>query len=393
MGMGTTGMSRAACALGTAAALAGALPSTASAAAAATLRDGNDTVGPLDVRSVTERHGPIGPVSFAITTYGPWRARQLDLNRGRGILIFLDTGGTPAFDRYALVSYSHGSLHARVHTIRGRLIGRGTATRSSRRSLTVTLRRRLIGARGPGFGYGVFTVFQTAGGACGSGCVDAVPNRRVARADLTAPTVTFGPIPPPASTTVSLHVTVTDVGGSGLGSWALEQRAAGAGPWTAIAKSGRAGTHAVSITRAEGSAFDFRVVARDREGNATVSPVRSVSFPIDDANPAFTYAGTWSQAEADPADYQGTLETSADATTPATATLTFQGASIELFGRGLCGTGSVTIDGAPAGSTAQLCGSEHRAVIFSAASLGAGAHTLVLTVTGGELALDGALGG
>jgi hypothetical protein len=191
MGMPTTWIGRAACALGTAAALAAALPSTA-AAASATLRDGNDTVGPLDVRSVTVSHGRTGPVSFAITTYGRWHTGLLRPGRG-AILIFLDTRGTPAYDRYAFVSEAHGSLRAAVKTIRGRTVGRATAARTSRRSAVVTLRRGLLGSRG-GFGYAVFAIVQARSGPCAGDCVDAVPDHGPAHVDLGARAdVSFAP--------------------------------------------------------------------------------------------------------------------------------------------------------------------------------------------------------
>jgi hypothetical protein len=49
----------------------------------------------------------------------------------------------------------------------------------------------------------------------------------------------------------------------------------------------------------------------------------------------------------------------------------------------------VSIDGGSATPTTQLCGNEHRAIVYHADSLTPGAHTLTLTVDGGTFGFDG----
>jgi hypothetical protein len=141
--------------------------------------------------------------------------------------------------------------------------------------------------------------------------------------------------------------------------------------------------------RVRGQTFEYRIVARDSGKNVTTSQVRPITFPIDDGNAQMSYAGMWSTSNADGLDYLATLHTTTDITTPATMTVTFQGAMVPILARGSCGTGSVAIDGGSATPTTQLCGNEHRAIVYRADSLTPGAHTLTLTVDGGTFGFDG----
>jgi hypothetical protein len=94
------------------------------------------------------------------------------------------------------------------------------------------------------------------------------------------PTVSFPQPPPPVSTTYNLDFTVGDVGGSGLAFWRLEQREPGTAPWALVEPGTAPGAHSVSFTAAlPGDTDEFRVVAQDRHGNRTVSPIRQVTAP------------------------------------------------------------------------------------------------------------------
>jgi hypothetical protein len=114
-----------------------------------------------------------------------------------------------------------------------------------------------------------------------------------------------------------------------------------------------------------------------------------MTFPIDDGNAQMSYAGTWVTSNADGLDYLATLHTTTDIATPATVTVTFQGSSVAILARGSCGTGTVAIDGGSATPVTQLCGNEHRAIVYRATSLTPGTHTLILTVDGGKFGFDG----
>jgi Ethanolamine utilization protein EutJ (predicted chaperonin) len=63
--------------------------------------------------------------------------------------------------------------------------------------------------------------------------------------------------------------------------------------------------------------------------------------------------------------------------------------AVAILARGSCGTGSVAIDGGGATPTIQLCGNEHRAIVYRADSLTPGTHTLTLTIAGGTFGFDG----
>jgi hypothetical protein len=116
-----------------------------------------------------------------------------------------------------------------------------------------------------------------------------------------------------------------------------------------------------------------------------------MAFPYDDANvSAMSFTGAWASAGG-PSDYQGTLHTSGDTTTPATLTVTFDGTSVALIGPGSCGTGIVTIDAAAAGTITEPCDSGHREVVYTSGTLASGPHTLVVTVTGATFGIDGAI--
>jgi hypothetical protein len=370
---------------------AGAVAATAPAVArAATVTDGNDSRGALDVRSVTAQHDAIGPVTHTITMYDPWRSRLLGIHRESAIFIGFDVAGGPRIDRFAEVFFYRGKLRVDVFTRAGRFLGTGTVTRLSRRSIAVQIRRRLLG-RPAGYRWSVVTLLSTRTGPCRSGCVDSAPNRGTAVHDLTPPAISFPAPPDPASTTTAVHFTVSDTGGSRLGLWALQMNDGGPLGWQTVAQGSKQGAHDIPLTRAQGDAISLRVIARDRFGNTTTSTERSMVFPYDDANAsAMSFTGTWASAGG-PSDYQGTLHTSADTSTPATVSVTFDGRSVALIGPGSCGTGTVTIDAASAGSITEPCDSGHRETVFSVGGLAAGHHTLVVTVTGATFGIDGAI--
>jgi hypothetical protein len=365
-------------------------PGAARAASLHGAVDPNDTPGRLDIRSVTQRHGRTGPVAHTITMYEPWRGRLLGIQRSSAIFLTFDTHGGRAYERFAAVFFARGRLRAAVYTRAGRFLGWGTVTRLNRRSITVTVRRRLLGSP-KGYRWYALSLLSTTTGPCRAGCVDRAPNRGVLVHDLTAPSVSFPAVAGvPASTATALAFSVADTGKSGLGGWVLERRVAGAAAWSQVASGWAPGVHRVPADGIEGATVSYRVVARDRGGNVTVSPVRSLTFPVDDANAAMTYAGTWTTAGAGAGDYQRTLHTSTDTATPATVTFSFQGPSVALLAHGSCGTAAVTVDGAAGGDTASRCAGEHRTVVFRADGLASGPHTVVLTVDGGTFAFDGA---
>lgn len=49
----------------------------------------------------------------------------------------------------------------------------------------------------------------------------------------------------------------------------------------------------VRVTQPEGSSWEHRVIAKDRQGNVARSAPRSVSVPLDDDGSTVEYAGSW----------------------------------------------------------------------------------------------------
>jgi hypothetical protein len=350
-------------------------------ARASSIADPDDVNGKLDVASVSQDHGATGPVTHTITTYGPWRSRVLGGSHMSYFVLEIDTAGNAQPERFAIVYRAHGVMRVAVTTRRGRLLGFGVATRANLRSVTLSIPRKLLG-KPNGHHWKLYSVY-VAPGACRTGCVDRAPNSGQALHDLAAPTLTFPTQGLPASTTTDVRFAVIDTGHSGLDTWTLQGRNVGDAAWTDIASG------SVSVTRAEGDRREFQIVATDRAGNAATSRIRRINFPYDDGNAGMTYAGTWATTGADSLDYLGTLHTSGDTTTPATVSFTFQGSSVGVIARGSCGDATVSIDGGTAQPVTQLCGNEHRAIVFSAPADATASHILTVTVTGGTFDLDG----
>jgi hypothetical protein len=248
------------------------------AAGTNTVRDGNDRPGRLDIRTASQGHAG-SRVTHTIRTFGRWPTALLGPSTPNYFLLVLSTDSDPAPERLVLIVSSPGRLLAGVFNPRGRLLGRAGASRPNRRSARVSIRRSLLG-NPAGYRWQAFAFFRGTG-TCGGGCRDRAPNRSRVLHDLRAPTVSFPQPPPPASTPYNLDFTVGDVGGSGLASWRLEQRdVPGSATWTLVQGGAAPGPHSIPFPDAmPGETDEFRVVARDRHGNRTVSPIRSVTAP------------------------------------------------------------------------------------------------------------------
>jgi hypothetical protein len=352
-------------------------------ARAATISDPDDVHGKLDIASVTQEHGATGPVVHTITTYGPWRGRAISIRRGSAFLIDFDTAGGTRAERFAIIYRSHGILRVAVLTRNGRELGFGSAARPNLRSIRVSVPRRLLG-NSNGYRWRLFSIYFGPG--CRAACVDRAPDSGQAIHDLTAPAVTFPKQALPASTTTAVRFAVIDKGHSGLAGWTLQARDVGDTAWADVASGSASGNQSVTVNGAQGDRRQFQVVASDRAGNASTSRMRRVTFPVDDGNAGMTYTGTWATTGAEALDYLGTLHTSSD--TAATVSYPFQGSSVSIIARGSCGDAAVAIDGGTAQPVAQLCGNEHRAIVFTA-PVDATPHVLTLTITGGTFGFDG----
>jgi hypothetical protein len=239
-----------------------------------TVRDPNDRPGPLDIRSVS--HGHAGDrVKHVITTFRRWPTALLGPRTPNFFLLQISTDR--ASERFVLIFSSPRRVLARVFDSDGDFLGRADASRPNRRSVQVKLRRGLLGNPG-GYLWRAFSYFE-APGRCGDGCRDRAPNGLRLVHDLRPPDVSFPQPPPPVSTSYNLDFTVGDEGESGLAFWRLEHRDPG-GAWTTVEQRSTLGPQSVSFTAdMSGDLDEFRVVAKDRHGNRTVSAVRQVVAP------------------------------------------------------------------------------------------------------------------
>jgi hypothetical protein len=361
--------------IGIAAALALVAPGAAQANTK-TVGDGNDTANALDIRSVSHGHKR-ARLTHTLRTYSRFSARFL---RGdNGILFGFDTNGSArSAERFAVIFWAGGRLHAVVVNGKGHFVAKARVSRPSSRSVKVTLRRSSLG-NPAGYRWTGFTFVGQS--------VDVAPNRGLILHDITAPQINFPRQPIPADTTYNVTFSVSDSGGAGLKEWRLQRRTFGTSSWSTYATGGGGGSHAVSVTAAQGDDDQYRVVAIDRQQNKQIGPIRTVSIPIDDTNTtAISYAGSWNPpATGIVGAFLETLTSPVDSS--ATFSYSFAGTYVALIGPGNCATGTVTIDGVQ-DSLDEPCNDGQRRVLYRA-SLATGDHTLVLGNVGSGFSLDG----
>ena len=352
------------------------------AAGTNTVRDGNDRPGRLDIRTASQGHAG-SRVTHTIRTFGRWPTALLGPSTPNYLLLVLSTDSDPAPERLVLIVSSRGRLLAAVFNPRGRLLGRAGASRPNRRSARVSIRRSLLG-NPAGYRWLAFAFFRGTG-TCGGGCRDRAPNRSRVLHDLRPPTVSFPQPGVPQDTTYDVGFSVSDAGGSRTRSWRIQNRLFGTAPWTTVDSGTTAGPQTYQhIAAAPDQDDQFRVIAVDRHGNTTTSPVRTVSVPVDDGS--FTYGGTWTTPSS-PEAFLMTLHESTEAA--ATATYDFTQRYVALVAPGGVGTAEVAIDaGVPA--TVDLSAfSGPRRLVFQATFATAVPRTLVVTVSSGTVQIDG----
>lgn len=358
------------------------------------ISDGNDRPGPLDIRSAS--HGHDGArVVHTISTFSRWRIGLIGRNTSNLLAVEISTDGDPALERAVLVFAANGRLVARVIRLpAGTIVGSASASRPNGRTVRVSIRRSLLGNRS-GYRWDAHSQYRAAG-ACSGFCSDRAPNRRRVQHDVTAPRAFFfgswTAVPPAPE--YDLQFSVFDDGGSRLANWRLEHRSFGETPWSVVASGAAGGSKTHHQIAAQGDSDQFRIVAADQQGNRTVTPVRTVSVPIDDTNVALTYSGDWSVLGLGSAFF-GTLHRGDDDVLPASVTSAFSGSYFAVVAPTgndwIDSKGSVFVDGIHVGDFFPgdlLEGS--RRIVFSRGGFDPDvSHTLRIDVAAALLPLDG----
>jgi hypothetical protein len=347
-----------------------------------TVGDGNDVASVLDIRSVS--HGHAGSrLTHSLRTYASFSARLL---RGENVIVFgFDTNNRArSAERFVVVFWAAGRLRAAVVRGNGDLVARAGVSRPSSRSVRVRITR---GSLGNPAGYrwvGLTGVGST---------VDGAPNRGLILHDITAPRVSFRNQRIPANTTYDVTFSVSDAGGSGLKNWRLQQRGFGTSAWATIASGTSGGSKSVSVVAEEGDDDQYRVIAVDRHGNRRVSPIRTVSLPVDDGSASIAYAtspaGLWTAETGLGGPFLGTLHTTL--TSGDSFSYAFVGTFVAIVGPEVCVDGELSIDGGAPVPVTSPCTAGQRRVLFSR-TLPAGPHTLNFAFSGsdaGSFSLDG----
>lgn len=354
-----------------------------------TRADGNDSPSKLDIRSISVSHASSG-LAHRITTYNPWTARSLGADSF--FIIQIDKNDDRQYERCAFIFFTN-RLRGSLTNCGSRFIQFLPVAKLSGTSAKVTIPKSQTGS-----------VYWWAGASlwdgpapCRNGCIDFAPNNFPdILHDMVLPTVTMTEDPlrvweDSTSAAFALPFSVADTH-SGIKSWTVQRSAIGLGSWTSVTSGGGSGAKTPTISGSEGERLDYRVVARDKQGNLRVGPTRSVFIPFDDDN--LGIAGDFSAAPANVLD--GTAFGGAVSQMAATDVLTYTwtpptGCLFELIAPG-GGTWNVNVVAGVAPATVIDSGTvtaAPRQTIYTDQSC---ATSYTITVNSGAFPLDAVLG-
>ena len=362
-------------------------------------KDGNDTRGPLDLRSAGVGHKGSGSVTHSLTTFGSWKPKLL--RSGSYFAVAFDTDDDASdFERCAFAFYQ-GGLRGQLSNCGRRKVGKVDVRKTGPRSVELTIGLgKLLGPGGGDYRWEAFSFYRNDHG-CAKACSDSVPNHPpLLLHDLTPPQVTPRSFPDPtsnasASTTFPVEFGVSDNGGSGIASWKLRQRPVRGTGWSSAGHGTGGGHQSVNVNASEGDQLEFQVIAVDKQGNRTASvPTDArVTVPIDDDDPSVTYSGAgWTTPSVGNGGYfERTRHHSV--TTGATAsfsvTSTVQDARLRILGGPGNGGATMTVDGGTAVPINEDPSLARRDVVANVTLGSPGTHDVVITVSSGPFNLDG----
>ena len=244
---------------------------TLASAGTTTQRDGNDVGGRLDVKWARHAHAGEDLV-HTIGTWAPFGSRALS---GANIVAFeLDTnrnwGDEPEWS--AFVYWADGRLQA---TLVDKAATQFTPL-DVRRPATNRLQVKI-----PLDALDDLRAYRWFAATIDGSSQDFAPNRGGILHDLTPPTIKLTAtrvISAAAAAGERFPVTfsVTDRGGSGLAEWRLYWRPTGTTTWSRLRTGTTGGVKTAYVTGVAGEAYDFRVVAWDRQTNRRTSGIRTV---------------------------------------------------------------------------------------------------------------------
>ena len=360
-----------------------------------TKNDGNDSPGKLDLRSVSVGHTKTAVV-HTFRTYEPWTAKSLGADSY--FLVQIDKDNLPndatRYERCAFI-YFDARLRGLLSNCRAQFIRFLPVVKLSGTAAKVTVPKTQIG-----------NVYWWAGvsiwdgpAPCGNGCVDFSPNLFPDRLhDLTPPVVTMPTTEPLRvwEESTSAHFvfpfSVSDQH-SGIGSWTVQRHLVGSGSWTnVVSAGGPSGNKEPPIDDGvEGTRFQYRVVAVDKQGNRRIGPNRLVYIPTDDANLDPEDFSAASLTVVQDIDAFGGSYSQMTAGDVFSHTLSGADCVFELIGPG-SGTWSVdvAIDGQPLPDPITPSGGGQRQILFSSNTC---ASVYTFTVNSGNgFAVDAVLG-
>jgi hypothetical protein len=243
--------------------------------------DGNDSPGKLDLRAVSVSHTATGLV-HTFRTYAPWTARSLGADSF--FLIQIDKNKDRRYERCAFIFYSN-RLRGSLTNCRAVFIQFLPVVKLSGTAAKITIPKSLIG-----------NVYWWAGASrwdgpapCRRGCIDFAPNNFPdILHDMVLPAVNLTATPlrvwgNSTDATFTFPFSVSDAH-SGIRSWTVQRREVGSLSWTFVASGTSGGPKNPEILDGvEGTRFDYRVIAKDKQGNQRIR-TRRVYIPRDDDN-------------------------------------------------------------------------------------------------------------
>jgi hypothetical protein len=356
--------------------------------------DGNDSRGKLDLRSVSVSHTATGVV-HKVTTYNSWTSRSLGADSF--FIIQIDKNDDRHYERCAFIFYTN-RLRGSLTNCGAQFIRFLPVSKISGTAAKITVPKSQTGSV---YWWAAASLWDGPA-PCGNGCVDFAPNNFPdILHDMLPPILTMTTDPlrvwelPTDSTTANfgLPFSLSDPD-AGIKSWTVQSHAIGSGNWTFVISGTGAGSKDPPITSVEGARLDYRVVAKDRQGNQMIGPTRRVYIPRDDdslgpegvfsvpptpATDVSAFGGSYSQMAA--------TDTLTYTWTPDATDCLF-----ELIGPGT-GTWSITVtplggSATPAITDATIA-DQPRQVIYSDGSCAA---SYLVAVTTGPFGLDAVLG-